>query len=164
VGRGILDARRQSFVRNKFGGYPQGKGVKVAHRSLRWSYFWTSLASNPYFWTNFASRGRQSRGFGPVSTSVKRCFCGQTLPPATDKVWEKSQNLSLFPSFIRRGQTLLPIAPGQTMLPVPPVGTVHLPLPLAPGQVHGTCPELCRASPGFSRLAVSAVRDPGFLN
>jgi hypothetical protein len=82
----------QAELREKYDRWlPAWQGVKVAHRSLRWSYFWTSLASNANFWPNFASRGRQSRVFGPFSTSVKRCFCGQTFPPAADRVWEKSQ-------------------------------------------------------------------------
>jgi hypothetical protein len=64
----------------------------VAHRSIRRAYFWTSLASNLYFRTHYDAKGAKSRVFGAVESSVEAGFCGQTLPPAADTLWEKSQS------------------------------------------------------------------------
>ena len=40
---------------------------------------------------------QKSHAFGIVESSVNVGFCVQTLPPAADKLWEKSQFLWLFP-------------------------------------------------------------------
>src|SRR6266516_3419784 len=52
--------------------------------------FWTSLASNLYFRTDYDAKGIESHAFGVIEASVKAGFCGQTLPPAADKLCEKS--------------------------------------------------------------------------
>ena len=52
--------------------------------------FWTPLASNLYFRTDYDSKGMESHAFGVIGSSVKAGFCGQTLPLAADKQWEKS--------------------------------------------------------------------------
>jgi hypothetical protein len=55
------------------------------------------------FRTNYGIKGIKSHVFGAIAASVKVCFCGQTLPPAADKLWEKSQSDS-FPLSIRYPQ------------------------------------------------------------
>lgn len=52
---------------------------------------WTSLSSNLDFRTNYDARDAESHAFGVIDTGVKSGFYGQTLTPATDNHWVKSQ-------------------------------------------------------------------------
>jgi hypothetical protein len=62
-------------------------------RMLHIYNFRTSLASNLYFRTNNGSKGIKPFTFAVVESSVNSGFCGQTLPLAADKLWEKSHPL-----------------------------------------------------------------------
>ncbi len=76
--------------------------ILLANRSRfvpKFYNFWTSLTSNLNFWTNYDAKGAKSQTFIVVGSSVKVGFCGQTLPPAADKLWEKSHCLLLLYSY-----------------------------------------------------------------
>src|SRR6266566_5723992 len=103
--------------------------------------FWTSIESNLYFLTHYDSKGIELRVFGVVGLRVISGFCGQTLPPAADNVWEKSHKLWLFPLFCLCGQTMLPIVRGQTMLP-DFFNTKHVEVSAIAEQAIAICPSV----------------------
>jgi len=72
---------------------------KAENLCRRFFNFWTSLASNLYLRTHYDAQATKSRTLGAVESSVESGFCGQTLPPAADKLWEKLQECDFSHSF-----------------------------------------------------------------